>query len=422
MASTEAAKIALQILVMLVFLANFWTVQESFNIDTDIDKTVVEEMSNPVVKQANPESPLPQYGNSSWCPQSVCHSSPMCQPCKRRFLIIFSTGRSASTTLTWMMDSLPGVRMSGENNNLLKNEFYLYNTTFEKEHFGKSIGKRNSFGRNQILPGSLSCILQNTIELITPPTFPINDTEEEQSTIIGFKTVRSHIAVNDDEMRLFVHFLQENLPCARYLINYRSDVQTHVHSLKTNFYWTGNITNQIGEENDDLMLLYKLLGPQQAHLLDSTKWTKNQSSTIIGFKTIRAHTAKNRNEMEAFVKFLKEHLPCTRYLINYRSDTEAHLKSLKEAFKWERTIAEKQVENEFQNLKLMYELLGPDLSYMLDSSEWTKDVRILNKALDWLGFGQDCHFPSLLEFNTMRYKHTKQTFENPFIFANCTGL
>jgi hypothetical protein len=60
------------------------------------------------------------FGNTGWCRNSVCNNSQLCKPCQRRFLIIFTVGRSASTTLTWMMDSLPGIRMSGENNDLLR--------------------------------------------------------------------------------------------------------------------------------------------------------------------------------------------------------------------------------------------------------------------------------------------------------------
>ncbi|KAG7362006.1 hypothetical protein IV203_025672 [Nitzschia inconspicua] len=323
------------LLAAIVIVGNYWNFVGSIGNDVankvtskeyPRDATVQSTTNTTTTIAANrQDAPFIDYGNSNWCPNSICNNSPLCYPCKRRFLIIFASGRSASTTLNWMLDSLPGVRMSGENNGLLWTQFHFFQNTFCERNFIEGTNLKAAFGRNKIPNGALSCILQNSIEIITPPKLPIASIEKEESTIIGFKT-------------------------------------------------------------------------------------------------IRAHTAKNRNEMEAFVKFLKEHLPCTRYLINYRSDTVAHLKSLKEAFKWEGNNVKTKVERENQNLKLMYELLGPDLSYMLDSSEWTKDVRILNKALDWLGFGQGCHFPSLLEFNTMKYKHTKQMFKHPSIFANCTRL
>jgi hypothetical protein len=267
---------------------------------------------------------LRDYGSSNWCPRSTCHNSAICQPCKRRYLIIFASGRSASTTLTWMMDSLPGVRMSGENNDLLRKQFLFFNNTFHEKNFKLGLNSKSAFGRNKIPPGALSCILHTTIEMITPPNIPIKDMELEDSTIIGFKTIRSHRATNKAEMQSFVNFLKNNLPCARYLINYRSDKAAQVNSLSARFNW--------------------------------------------------------------------------------------------------RVDVEQKVERETQNLKLLHELLGPEHAYLLDSTEWTQDVNVLNKALDWMGYGPGCHFPSLLEFNTKGYAHTKQGFGGSSIFANCTRL
>ena len=46
---------------------------------------------------------------NSWCPRATCNNSPMCQPCKKRFLFIIATGRSGSTSLLSMLNYLPGV-------------------------------------------------------------------------------------------------------------------------------------------------------------------------------------------------------------------------------------------------------------------------------------------------------------------------
>jgi hypothetical protein len=264
------------------------------------------------------------FGNTGWCRNSTCNSSILCQPCNRRFLIIFASGRSASTTLTWMMDSLPGVRMSGENNDLLRKMYELFESTFDSK-FYRGVGRRVPFGRNEIAEGSLSCILQKTIELITPPELPIHNMEEEKSMIIGFKTIRSFRDKEKDEMKLFVDFLEKNLPCARYLINYRSDSEALKKSVETLFHWTKDVATKI--------------------------------------------------------------------------------------------------ETEKRQLKLLYELLGSERAYLLDSSEWIKDIGILNQALEWLGYNPSCHFSELLEFNTRkRYMNTKTHFSDSSAFANCTRL
>jgi hypothetical protein len=47
--------------------------------------------------------------NSSWCPGALCHNSPICAPCNKRYLFILATGRSGSTSLLEMMNKLPNV-------------------------------------------------------------------------------------------------------------------------------------------------------------------------------------------------------------------------------------------------------------------------------------------------------------------------
>jgi hypothetical protein len=217
--------------------------------------------------------------------------------------------------------SIKGCLKEGEND-LLRKMFTFFQTTFNRQ-FQAGIGKKHPFGRNKIEEGSLSCILQNIIELITPPELPIHNMEEEKSMIIGFKTIRSHRAKDKDEMQAFVEFLKKNLPCARYLINYRSDTESHMNSLQTNFKW---------------------------------------------------------NDVES------------------RLNREVGL------------------------LKLLYELLGSEHAYLLDSSQWTKDVGVLNQALDWLGYGHACYFSELLEFNTNNFENTKTKLSESSRFPNCTRL
>lgn len=214
--------------------------------------------------------------------------------------------------------------MSGENHDILKKQYLFYQETFDEVHWGRSIGQKTAFGRNEIPEGSLSCILQNTMELITPPVFPVKDVPEEDSTIIGFKNIQSHIFENPEEMQTFVDFLKEHLPCARFLVNYRSDIQALAKSFEKNFQWSGEIEKGIQEEIDSLKRLYEQLGPEQAYLLDSDMWTKN--------------------------------------------------------------------------------------------------VTVLNEALHWMGYSQSCNFPEVLEFNTKEYMHTKTEFKDTSAMTNCQRL
>jgi hypothetical protein len=93
---------------------------------------------------------------ASWCPKAVCLNSDLCRPCQeRRFLILLATARSASTTLDFMLDSLPGVRMSGENNDELKAirdmmENVMLSVPFRYNNKNSVVGP---WGHNPIPPG-----------------------------------------------------------------------------------------------------------------------------------------------------------------------------------------------------------------------------------------------------------------------------
>ncbi len=52
----------------------------------------------------------------TWCPYAICRNSPSCTPCNRRYLLIVANGRSGSSTLLRMLNLLPRIRLSGENN------------------------------------------------------------------------------------------------------------------------------------------------------------------------------------------------------------------------------------------------------------------------------------------------------------------
>jgi len=65
-------------------------------------KEIIHEQKFEPFNQTNPHQ-------DSYCPKAVCNNSPLCQPCKKRFLFIVATGRSGSTTLLHMLNYLPNV-------------------------------------------------------------------------------------------------------------------------------------------------------------------------------------------------------------------------------------------------------------------------------------------------------------------------
>ena len=273
--------------------------------------------------------------NSPWCPLAVANANPPskydrvgCQPCDRRFLILITTGRSASTTLTWMLDTLPGVRMSGENNNLMGHLYDLYEGTL------KTLIKKNPervsvdpWFRNPLTKSSLACAFQNIVETITPP-LPIDPSLSPSSM---------------EEKR------------------------------------------------------------------------KEEREMIIGFKTIRVFNEGRRSAEEAskLVNYIVEMFPCTRFVVNVRSEVESQVLSKQKG--WNKTGTDELGNLKRENVileRIAREILGPDRAIFLDSSEWTKNVTVLNKAVEWLGFSRECFFTELMQFNTggdRGYGSTKKT-------------
>jgi hypothetical protein len=253
----------------------------------------------------------------SWCPKAVCLDSDLCQPCQRRFLILLATGRSASTTLNFMLDSLPGVRMSGENNDqlkairvmmenvMLRRAFGYYNSTFER---------KQAWGHNPIPPGAAACVGQKMIETINPPLL----TDHQSGT--------SSSVLEDD------------------------------------------------------------------------------ADTIIGFKTIRfLQNGTTEADTIALVRWVKSNFPCTKFIVNIRSATGDQAISQVRAFPEGNPLIAGSAEKLLQlneRMRSLVKLFGGDQAYLLDSSEWTKDLESLNQAVEWLGFHKSCHFQELLDFNT----------------------
>jgi hypothetical protein len=149
---------------------------------------------------------------------------------------------------------------------------------------------------------------------------------------------------------------------------------------------------------------------------------------FLGFKTIRFHLDLDTHEKrKRAVARVKEFLPCARFLINYRSDVHAQAESMNEAFNGGHGHIDKiEHEMELENMRLLNiaERFGPERSFVLDSSKWTKNITVLNEAVHWLGFSKACWFPYLLEFNTETYAnggHTTLTLQKECCYKGNAG-
>ncbi|KAL7570807.1 hypothetical protein ACA910_018878 [Epithemia clementina (nom. ined.)] len=258
---------------------------------------------------------LSQTAMNSWCPNAQCHVTDLCHPCRRRYLIILATGRSGSTTLQEMLHSLPGVRMSGENNGMLAQFQFAIDETRKKDEWQRArANKPGAWRHNPVPKQSFACVIQQMIETINPPKFNSeghvvettsdnpNNVEEEDETIIGFKSIRfppqfNATVMNDETLkrrllREAAAFLNENLPCAKFVISIR-DAESHAQSIRKAFKDHDSQSEwESARHNQELLDFSKLLGgPSRVHVMDSSQWTQNLTlvndmvSTFLGFET-----------------------------------------------------------------------------------------------------------------------------------------
>ena len=321
---------------IIIFLLALLPFYSSLHLDTELTKIARALASDETFNAGittDPVTPSPARTaiDRGWCPQAECKDSPVCHPCRRRFLMIITLGRSASTTLTWMMDLLPGIRMGVEYNNIIKIIRDMLDAT-KKPPFSQRLSPKYKYGahfHNPMPEGSFGCVAQRVIEAVVPPLLN-NET----------------------------YFLHSN----------GTYIDTHADSRQS-------------------------------------EYTIDDDSDIVGFKTILlVQELADESELPEVAAFLKEHFPCTRYLINYSSKLWKVARSQDAAFANDKKTIQERVDRITRNtgkLLKLGELLGSDAT-TLDSSLWTKNVSELNRVVRWLGFDATCNFPKLLELNTGR--------------------
>lgn len=134
---------------------------------------------------------------------------------------------------------------------------------------------------------------------------------------------------------------------------------------------------------------------------------KYETSSIIGAKMIRIQGGE-WSPMHAAAYFQKN-FPCSRFVVNYRSDENGQAKSAINAgwnADYEKLVGKLKLDNDF--LHSFAGALGTERAQLIDMNEWTKDISIINSVVGWLGF-QGCGFKSLLHENHDKYERDNST-------------
>jgi hypothetical protein len=208
-----------------------------------------------------------------------------------------------------MLARLPGVRMTGENNNLIARFENLLKQSPEAMLEGKNDAW---FHENPIPEESFSCASQTLFTTFNPPKLNGDMLAvSDETTILGFKTIRLFINEGKDIKSSNVSERQEAaqelvnakattlnhlFPCARFVVNFRSDVMHQLASWQSQF-GSKNKTQALQSiqlENDLLHMLHTSLGHERSFLLDSTMWTQdiskfNEMLAWLGFATPACH-------------------------------------------------------------------------------------------------------------------------------------
>jgi len=144
---------------------------------------------------------------------------------------------------------------------------------------------------------------------------------------------------------------------------------------------------------------------------------------ILGMKTIRYHRPhkmflpKYDNwTIEESSNFLKNNFPCSKVLVNIRSDIEAQVSS-RVKVKWGGTVESRELQKANVFLQTLASELGEDMAKVIDMTEWVDNISVLNSVVEWLGF-KDCNFTSIAHENHDGY-HRDKKFRNPFVGSNC---
>lgn len=280
-----------------------------------------------------------------WCEHAVCHNSPVCTPCNKRYLFILAPGRTGSTTLLSMFNKLPGVRLSGENYNELHLASDLVQNIVSRDHFQYDVPQpKGSFMHNAIPTGALSCVSQHLVDTLNPPPMwllqeAINDQiiqRHEANMISGMKTVRLHEPFPGSKTFTpteAVNFLNENFPCSRFIIGERSDHEGHAASTHRLFNVDGLPKSYFLDESMKNRAFYQevqeLFGPDKAKTVDLDKWMNdveilNDVVNWLGFTSCRFNAILHENHHGKYGEPKLNWLHATVILLRSRAFLAAH--------------------------------------------------------------------------------------------------
>lgn len=176
-----------------------------------------------------------------------------------KFILICSTGRSGSTTLQRIINTIPNSNITGENfgaiNNLLECYKNLKNTQNIPKNENNKFLTYEECENSKILPCWYNCYdLTNITNDIQNMIINILD-NKQYNKVIGFKEIRYF-----NKLHLLDSFV-ELFPNTKIILNYRENVQSQCKSG----WWDEESEEHINEYNNQIIEYYK--NHNNCHLL-----------------------------------------------------------------------------------------------------------------------------------------------------------
>ena len=149
--------------------------------------------------------------------------------------------------------------------------------------------------------------------------------------------------------------------------------------------------------------LHRFMNPPPLAIQERGLVDSYDSERILGMKTIRLH--QDWSALKA-ATFFKENFPCSKFVVNIRSDLESQLASF-ESLNWS-SVNEEKIKKANRFYKNFVKEMGEESATLIDMKKWKNDVEIINNAVKWLGY-RDCEFDTTFHENSGGYGRDEGT-------------
>jgi hypothetical protein len=138
------------------------------------------------------------------------------RPRELSYVFVVTYGRSGSTLLSGILNSIPGYLIRGENRDALHHLFLFHRTlAIEKQRLGPTLGRQRThpfFGMSDVPLGrSIEGIRQLVLDTVLRP--------KDDTRVTGFKEIRWY----QPDLEEYVAWLRDVFPGARFLVNTRDN-------------------------------------------------------------------------------------------------------------------------------------------------------------------------------------------------------